>query len=73
MLDLVTGVLIICAIYVLSKSWNLLKLDYWSKRGVIGPKPSLIFGNIWDMMTGKKAMGEIYVEIYKYEFFYMPT
>nr|QZM07451.1 cytochrome P450 monooxygenase CYP347AD2 [Lasioderma serricorne] len=62
---IVSTILAICVVYVVFKLWNYRKLDYWEKRGVESPKASLIFGNIWEMMTGKKAMGEIYAEIYK--------
>lgn len=30
---------------------------YWKRRGVLGPKPTVFFGNAWDIMTFKKPIG----------------
>jgi cytochrome P450 family 6 len=39
--------------------------DYWTSRGVIGPKPIPFFGNVIDYMLGKKCMGDFYRDIYE--------
>ncbi|XP_024870952.1 cytochrome P450 6a2-like [Temnothorax curvispinosus] len=38
--------------------------DYWTSRGIIGPKPVPLFGNIAEFMLGKKCMGDFYKDIY---------
>lgn len=41
-----------------------LDFDYWTSRGINGPKPVPFFGNIAEFMLGKKALGDVYTEIY---------
>lgn len=41
------------------------KYEYWKKRGVLGPKPVPLLGNIGDAILMKKQLGEIYTDIYK--------
>jgi len=38
--------------------------DYWTSRGINGPKPIPFFGNVAEFILGKKCMGDIYKEIY---------
>lgn len=38
--------------------------DYWTSRGINGPKPIPFFGNIVEFLMGKKNMGDFYKEIY---------
>lgn len=38
--------------------------NYWTSRGVNGPKPVPFFGNIAEFMLGKKCIGDFYKEIY---------
>lgn len=38
--------------------------DFWKVRGVKGPKPHFLFGNIKDVMLQKKSMAEYLIEIY---------
>ena len=38
---------------------------YWKKRGVEGPAPVPLFGNLFEYITGKKHFGEVYGEIYR--------
>ncbi|EFA04564.1 probable cytochrome P450 6a13 [Tribolium castaneum] len=38
---------------------------YWKKRGVVGPKPSFLVGNLGKSFILKSSPGEIYTEIYR--------
>lgn len=38
--------------------------NYWTSRGVNGPKPVPFFGNVTEFMLGKKCMGNIYKDVY---------
>lgn len=38
---------------------------YWSRRGIEGPRPIPLFGNLFSFVTGRKHFSEIYTEIYK--------
>ncbi|XP_011159731.1 probable cytochrome P450 6a14 [Solenopsis invicta] len=38
--------------------------DYWTSRGINGPKPIPFFGNVAKFMMGKKSLGDMYKEIY---------
>lgn len=39
--------------------------NYWTSRGVNGPKPTVFFGNTGKFMLGKKCLGDLYKEIYE--------
>lgn len=42
--------------------------DFWSSRGVVGPKPSVFFGNIKDVMFAKTSLHDFLdKDYYKYE------
>lgn len=53
--------LILSIIFYLIKS----NFNYWKNREIDGPKPMLIFGNMFSVFMAKKHFGEIYDEIYK--------
>lgn len=38
--------------------------DFWKSRGVPGPRPIPLFGNIKDVILGKKAMGFYLKDLY---------
>ncbi|NP_001306576.1 probable cytochrome P450 6a14 [Solenopsis invicta] len=38
--------------------------NYWTSRGINGPKPVPFFGNVAKFMMGKKCLGDVYKEIY---------
>ncbi|KYN36899.1 Cytochrome P450 6a2 [Trachymyrmex septentrionalis] len=38
--------------------------DYWTSRGINGPKPIPFFGNILEFLTGKINMGDFFKKIY---------
>jgi hypothetical protein len=39
--------------------------DYWMKRGIIGPKPTALFGNIPSLFTQKVHIALEYNRIYR--------
>lgn len=39
--------------------------DFWSRRGVLGPKPSLLFGNFKKIVFAKISVSELLTEGYK--------
>ncbi|XP_032669229.1 cytochrome P450 6A1-like [Odontomachus brunneus] len=39
--------------------------DFWKSRGIRGPQPIPLFGNIKDVMLARKAMSDYLLEIYK--------
>lgn len=38
--------------------------NYWKKQNVPGPDPTFFFGNVRDLFFRKKAVGDIFQEIY---------
>lgn len=38
--------------------------DFWEKRGVNGPKPSLMTGNMGDIIRGKMSIGDHSRQLY---------
>ncbi|XP_035447005.2 cytochrome P450 6B2 isoform X7 [Spodoptera frugiperda] len=58
-LSLVIIVLCICLYYYFTRTFN-----YWKKRNVRGPKPTVFFGNIKDAALRKKNHGIVIQEIY---------
>lgn len=46
--------------YILRRNYS-----YWKERGVPGPDPTFIFGNLGPAFTGKKSLTEVYAEIYR--------
>lgn len=41
------------------------KHEFWKKRGVVGPTPRMIVGNLGESITMKKSLGQLFTEIYK--------
>lgn len=41
------------------------KYRYWRERGVPGPAPTLILGNLGPNLIRKKTVSEMYTDIYK--------
>lgn len=39
--------------------------SYWSRRGIRGPAPMPIFGNMFEYFKMQKHFGEVYNEIYQ--------
>lgn len=39
---------------------------YWVNRGVPGPKPWPVVGNIAEHMFGRKTIGQVITDIYRY-------
>ncbi|XP_044004561.1 probable cytochrome P450 6a13 [Aphidius gifuensis] len=52
----VLGVLIYC--------WSISTYNFWHERGVPGPKPVPLLGNISDLITGKKSVGQLVQDYY---------
>lgn len=60
------GVVLIVAIVLLSVAAYKKFYGYWTQRDVEGPTPLPFFGNLLDLVMGRKHYGIIYGEIYKY-------
>lgn len=54
---------IIAFLFVLYYYYKM-KFNFWKKRGVIGPEPTLLFGNTKDLILRKKSLVDYYKEIY---------
>lgn len=39
--------------------------DYWTSRGVNGPKPVVVFGNITNHVFGKRSLGDVLKDVYE--------
>lgn len=39
--------------------------DYWTSRGVNGPKPVPVFGNIINFVLGKRSLGDVLKDVYE--------
>lgn len=39
---------------------------YWARKGIEGPVPVPLFGNLFEYVIGKKHFGVVYGEIYRY-------
>lgn len=59
-----TVFLAICLHYLL-----IAPLGYWKKKGVPGPKPYPLVGNMAQNVFMKKTWGEVFQDIYKYVLF----
>lgn len=55
---------VLVAILLLFYYYVTYDFDYWTSRGVNGPKPRAFFGNISEYMLGKKSLGDILKDIY---------
>lgn len=53
------GLLLLVYIHL---TWN---FGFWKKKGVPGPEPKVLFGNIPSVITQKKNIGIEMAEIYK--------
>jgi cytochrome P450 family 28 len=51
---------VLIALYVLKENY-----EYWKKRGVPGPKPKFIVGNLGQSFLMKKSPFEVFTDIYK--------
>lgn len=52
------GALIVLYVY-LRRNFN-----YWKERGIPYEKPIFLFGNFFDVFSGKKVLGELLSDIY---------
>ncbi|XP_066262203.1 uncharacterized protein [Euwallacea similis] len=50
---------------ILFFSWTRLKYSYWEKRGIVGPKPIPLLGNIGKHILGRCTLGQAIHESYK--------
>lgn len=48
--------------FLLYSKWT---FSYWSRRGIAGPTPIPIFGNMLEYFKMQKHFGEVYNEIYQ--------
>lgn len=51
-------------VFVYSILWFRYKFKYWDKRGVVGPKPEFLFGNIKHVITRKTQFFQPYCDNY---------
>lgn len=42
------------------------KHKYWKRKNTPGPVPTFFGGNIGDIFSGKKSLGDVYTEIYRF-------
>ncbi|XP_044268123.1 probable cytochrome P450 28a5 [Tribolium madens] len=61
MIPIVLFILVCTICYFLVKKNH----EYWEKRGVVGPKPSFLVGNVGKSFILQASPGEIYTEIYR--------
>jgi hypothetical protein len=62
---MIIPVLIISAITI-AYFWLKLNYQYWKKRGIPGPEPHLLVGNLGKCFLLKSSPGHIYTSAYKY-------
>ncbi|KAH0547203.1 hypothetical protein KQX54_017541 [Cotesia glomerata] len=55
----VVSVLLVIYYYYYTNNWN-----FWSSRKVVGPKPSIPFGTVSDIITGRHNIGTYLQKIY---------
>ncbi|CAH1110011.1 unnamed protein product, partial [Psylliodes chrysocephalus] len=46
-------------------TWHIWSLGYWKRKGLHGPRPTLIFGNATELLKGRKTLGQIFSNFYK--------
>lgn len=56
--------ILVISVFVLTFFYTYFHFQYWKRRNVEGPEPTLLFGNILEQFIGKKHMGEIFRDIY---------
>ncbi|KAF7988496.1 hypothetical protein HCN44_001069 [Aphidius gifuensis] len=61
-LELTIGILMLL---ILGYWWSIKTFEFWSKRGVVGPQPVPLVGNIIDTIIAKKSIGQLMQEFYK--------
>lgn len=61
------AILLLIATILIVYIYNFLnqKYSYWSSRGIVGPKPFFIFGNLTQNILKRKTTGQIAIEVYK--------
>nr|WCC58088.1 cytochrome P450 [Pharsalia antennata] len=57
---------IITALLALVIAYYKWTYSYWKQNGFEGPPPTIPFGNIGDLILGRKHMGEIWKDVYFY-------
>jgi len=60
-LEILCGIIILIFVFYY---YYKLKLDFWKKHGILGPKPILYFDTANDIILQKKLLKEYYKEIY---------
>lgn len=56
-------ILIVSALLILFSKF---KQNFWSSRGITGPFAWPFFGNLIEVVVGRKHYCEVYQDIYKY-------
>lgn len=54
----------IVTVFVLLYYYSMIKLNYWQKRGVKGPKPLPFLGNFKDVLLGKDSTTDCFQKAY---------
>ncbi|KAG5347799.1 C6A22 protein, partial [Acromyrmex charruanus] len=57
-------ILCTCVVILYLFYYLIADFDYWTSRGINGPKPIPFFGNIVEFLMGKKNMSDFFKEIY---------
>jgi hypothetical protein len=57
---------IVVALAIILYEYLVWSFDYWTKRGVPGPRPQVLLGNIPNFIMGKKNVVYDYDKIYRY-------
>lgn len=42
------------------------KHEHWKRKNIPGPTPTFFGGNTGEILSGKKSLGDVYAEIYRY-------
>lgn len=64
---MIVTISIICVLLAVLYCYLRWPYDYWTKRGVPGPSPTIVVGNFKSTLTQKNALAVEMDDIYRYE------